>query len=108
MTANNDFNALREIAPSSDFGEAFHDMGFVVSENIGDVSVLSLDGTHLGSKHLGGDVEAQITVEKVGISRRSGGDVYKPISLVTDSVEHWFISDLPPDVVVDITSGQQG
>lgn len=97
------FDAIGEFAPTGDGNRVYRDMHDVVGQVIGPVEVLTSDGTQLGKIDLGGAVPAQVIVEGDGISRQSGGELYKPAALFTDKVGYWFIDGLP-EVVTEPAS----
>lgn len=92
----NDFERLAELAPAANRRQAYGELQLTVGENIGKVEVSTTSGRHLGDLTLDeSGVDAKLIVEECGLSTQSGGEFYSPTALLTDTVEHVFISDLP-------------
>lgn len=68
--------------------------------SIGATTVVAESGRELGAVHLGGVNAATVVVEMVGVSRGSGGELYKPVSVHTADADHYIIDALPEPPIV--------
>lgn len=87
-------NQIGEVAPGLS-GNERSVLNEALAVDVGHVSVLVANGDSLGEIDLEGRRPAQVVVEMRNVSKGSGGELYRALSVHTPSADHYIIDTLP-------------